>query len=249
MSIVIDSETIVKSFPMSYPEKEMAESAENLSPEEEIARLWQEVKRLTEHNKALEQLVRKDSLTGLANKLSFKEELDRAIAGAKRDGRPVTVIMADLDNFRKINDQMGHLAGDAALVNVAKVMAAGVRKTDRVCRFGGEEIVIILPNTPINGAIGVAERLRSAIESSPTLFNDLEIKITASLGVSSFNPNIPPATQNIVGSLIETADKSMYAAKRAGKNCVGFTDNNGKQRVLEQSPIKPSGKVATYPAS
>ncbi len=225
----------------------MNEKAEVLNPAEEI-------ERLTKQNQALERLVRKDFLTGLDNRRSFREEMHRAIAGAIRSGKPLSLIFADIDNFKLLNDAYGHRAGDQTLIEVSDTLKRGVRETDRACRYGGEEFTVILPDTALADAVGVSERLRKYVEDSTI--------VTATFGVSSFiqtNPvteRIPEEEiQQTINQLIETADKAMYEAKTAGRNGTGFIKNgeiavlgklnqtSPKMVVRHQTPLEPALKA------
>lgn len=202
------------------------------------------LKELNQKNKRLEESARKDGLTGIDNRRTFEEEIRREIRRILRTGQPISIIMADIDNFKIINDIRGHLAGDEALRSFATILQKGIRQTDRVCRYGGEEFVIILPDTNLNHANGVTERLRRSTEASK--------QVTASFGVTTFFPegSYPPEeelqeeiTENITQQLLGSADDAMYAAKRTGKNKTGFMDYNGEINILEKSPTNSNKMV------
>ncbi|MCI0485470.1 MAG: diguanylate cyclase [Blastocatellia bacterium] len=153
-----------------------------------------------------------DALTGLYNHRYFQERLDREIKMSDRQSDKVSLILLDLDHLKRINDTYGHLAGDAALHHVAGVMQRSVREVDICARYGGEEFAIILPQCGREDALGVAERLRAAIASTPVHKIG---QVTASIGVASY-----PNCANSKEELIEMADRAMYKAKEAGRNRV-----------------------------
>ncbi len=153
-----------------------------------------------------------DTITGLRNHRYFQVRLREEIQRTDRNGRPTALLMIDLDNFKKVNDRFGHAVGDYVLRQVARVLTSNARASDLVFRYGGEELTVILPETPLVEAARVAERLREAVEKR----NDKPgPAVTISLGVASY----PEATDSS-DALIVAADAAMYAAKHAGKNCV-----------------------------
>jgi diguanylate cyclase (GGDEF)-like protein len=156
-----------------------------------------------------------DSLTGLANRWTFDEELALEWRRAERVGDPLALILLDLDNFKTINDTQGHQAGDEVLRKVGEVLTANVRQVDLAARYGGEEFAVIVPETDLDGALDLAERLRQALESEQIgLQNGAELSVTASFGAA--------VKGDLSGGekLVAAADKALYEAKRAGKNRV-----------------------------
>jgi diguanylate cyclase (GGDEF)-like protein len=153
-----------------------------------------------------------DSLTGLYNHRYFQERLERELRLADRNDDKVSLILLDLDHLKRINDTLGHRAGDAALCHVARLMQTTVRSVDVCARYGGEEFVVILPQCDREGAIMVAERLRESIASTPAKKIG---QVTASLGVATY-----PSSARSNEELIEMADRAMYLAKAAGRNRV-----------------------------
>lgn len=152
-----------------------------------------------------------DYLTGLYNKAYFEEAMDREINQAKRYNREFSLILIDIDNFKQINDTYGHLMGDEVLKTLAKIIQLNVRKEDTMCRLGGEEFAIILPDTSIQGANKVAEKIRQ-------LFNNetlSDVNLSFSAGISVFPKN---GTTKL--ELIEAADRALYFSKYSGKNKV-----------------------------
>lgn len=159
-----------------------------------------------------------DSLTGLYNRRKFFEDLEKEVERSARYGSPLTLIMLDLDHFKAINDQFGHQMGDEVLKDVADILRANTRKTDVVARYGGEEFIVLLTETAMPGAVGVATRVREAVENAVALGATLEIKFTASLGVGEFQPN------DTVDTLIAHTDEALYRAKDKGRNRIELTD-------------------------
>ncbi len=151
-----------------------------------------------------------DELTGLANRRAGTEILARQCAIAKRKGRPQSIIMGDLDGFKRVNDKAGHALGDAVLTTVAKILRANVRETDAVARWGGEEFLIIVSDLDLEGAHLLAERCRRAIETEPMTGD----KLTMTFGVAQYRDG------DSQESLLARADANLYAGKEAGRNRV-----------------------------
>lgn len=159
----------------------------------------------------LARIALSDSLTGLFNRAYFDATISQEIARCSRRGLPLTLLMVDLDHFKKINDTHGHLAGDRALEAVAQVLTSQSRTSDTVCRFGGEEFAIILPETTNCNAAIVAERIRKKIAQL-----DLGFPVTASVGIGSAK-----VTKSLLPDhIIAEADGALYEAKRKGRNRV-----------------------------
>lgn len=157
-----------------------------------------------------------DPLTGLYNRRFLNEVLMKEIERAKRLGKQFSIVLLDLDNFKKVNDTFGHLSGDAALKTVAGLMTGNVRKFDVVGRYGGEEFVVIMPETGRNTARDVSERIRSLLEKkSIGVPGKKRIRITASFGIATFQEDGMTPTE-----LLFLADERLYNAKRGGKNRV-----------------------------
>jgi diguanylate cyclase (GGDEF)-like protein len=158
---------------------------------------------------------RTDGLTGLANRTHFDEAIRRVVAETDRFGGGCSLIVADLDHFKQINDLHGHEAGDAVLRHVAKLLTEGIRGIDVCARYGGEEIAILLPQTSLLGAVELADRLRATIASRPARHSGSELAVTASFGVASY-----PSPVGSGDGLFPAADRALYEAKAAGRNCV-----------------------------
>ena len=156
-----------------------------------------------------------DSLTGLANRRSLDDSLRFELARASRFGGDVSLIIADLDDFKRVNDRYGHPFGDVVLQEFANVLRATARETDVAARWGGEEFALVLPGTDADGGVEFAERARQIFEAQAIRAPDgVDLQVTASFGIASF----PDAGGH--DRLIEAADSALYAAKRAGKNRV-----------------------------
>ncbi len=158
---------------------------------------------------------RTDGLTGLYNRRHFDEQLARIVADSLAHGSPASLIVADVDHFKRVNDTYGHEAGDAVLRAVARVFLDCLRAEDVCARYGGEEIAILLPETSVERALEVAERVRKAIGSKPIQHGDRSIKVTASFGVAGY-----PESTALRDALFPAADKALYAAKNGGRDQV-----------------------------
>ncbi len=155
-----------------------------------------------------------DGLTGVHNKRYFVEQLDRELSRAARHGRPLTMVICDIDHFKDVNDEFGHLAGDHVLKEVAQLCKSRIRPDDVIARYGGEELAMILPETDLAGGVLIADELRKRIGSASFVFEDEDIDVTVSCGVAQLDP----AWSSY--DFVKAADDQLYAAKRAGRNCV-----------------------------
>ncbi|MEO8564552.1 MAG: sensor domain-containing diguanylate cyclase [bacterium] len=163
----------------------------------------------------VDKRARTDALTGLWNRQHFGEELQRTLSEADRYGHPVSLVLVDIDHFKKVNDTWGHEAGDSVLRQVARILHDGVRSVDICVRYGGEEIAMLLSQTDSERAVEVAERLRERIAAQPMRHGGAEIPVTASFGVATY-----PETVKVRDQLFPASDKALYIAKHAGRNCV-----------------------------
>ncbi len=171
---------------------------------------------LVQAREAMRHQATHDGLTGLANRASLMDSLKIEVAQLARRGGSLSVAMIDLDHFKRINDTLGHAAGDAVLVQTTQRVANSVRPYDRFGRVGGEEFVILLPGCDLQGAAAVAERVRAAIAAEPVILETGPIDVTASIGVATITD---PAQAE---SLLPRADEAMYKAKHGGRNRVGL---------------------------
>jgi diguanylate cyclase (GGDEF)-like protein/PAS domain S-box-containing protein len=179
--------------------------------EEALGMLEKSQEEIEHQNQELQVLARRDPLTGVANRRSFFAGLETQFAAARNRDQDLCCIMADIDHFKLINDTNGHAIGDEVIRRIAEALAAEVRSTDGVCRYGGEEFCILLPGAPIEAATRVAERIRGKVQSP----GFTRVPVTVSFGVSSilFGATRPP-------DLINQADEALYASKEAGRNRV-----------------------------
>jgi diguanylate cyclase (GGDEF)-like protein len=167
-----------------------------------------------EYQRRLVEAALRDPLTGLYNRRHFDERLGAELSAARRHGTPLTLMIVDVDHFKNINDTHGHLAGDAVLKQVADVLQAAMRKEDIVARFGGEEFVVIARSTDLEGARRFAERIRGQIEQRVCNFEQLELKVTASIGIAELDAD------GGAQDLLDAADRALYQAKAGGRNAI-----------------------------
>jgi len=182
------------------------------------ARVLQRTLELMVANTKLEQLATTDPLTGIGNRRRMTEQINKELERSRRFKHSLSLLMVDIDHFKDVNDVYGHEAGDRAIVAVARALAGGMRNIDMASRFGGEEFVLLMPETAIDVASGAAERLRAdvamlRIEGD----NGEQIALTVSIGVASSTPEGPPDSAS---SLISRADKALYQAKHEGRDRV-----------------------------
>ncbi|MCL1812598.1 MAG: sensor domain-containing diguanylate cyclase [Treponema sp.] len=164
----------------------------------------------------LEKFAYTDTLTGIYNRRHFMELAQNPLDKAKRFGKFCYAMIMDLDFFKKVNDTYGHLAGDEVLKNAANVMKNTLRSYDLLCRYGGEEFVVLVAESTKEASLNLAERIREAIVATPCVYNVLKIPVTMSIGVAE---SFPDCT---IESLIDRADKALYMAKEQGRNRVVF---------------------------
>ena len=169
----------------------------------------------------LRESVSRDSMTGLYNYRCCMELLDQEIYRARRYQLPLSVVMADIDHFKEVNDNHGHLAGDMVIKQLAHLLRQSVRTSDYVARYGGEEFILILPETGTTGARTIAERLRQKVEQSALKYDGVTIPITVSFGITSKDRE-PHCS---VEKMISEADQALYLAKQAGRNCCCQAEN------------------------
>jgi diguanylate cyclase (GGDEF)-like protein len=187
------------------------------------------------HELVSEQAVR-DELTGLANPRRFRELIEKEAVRAERFGHELAVIMLDIDDFKRVNDTHGHLQGDEVLRMVGRILQDESRGVDEPARYGGEEFVVALPETGRQGALEVAERIRTAIEKTPVpmIGGGGEIDVTASLGIAWASPESATDTKG----LIAAADAALYRAKQAGKNRSECTPGAGESIAAQGPPVE-----------
>jgi diguanylate cyclase (GGDEF)-like protein len=161
----------------------------------------------------IERLAVTDGLTGLFNHRHFQERLAQEFNRLERFSDPISLLIIDIDHFKKVNDTYGHPVGDSVLKGIAEKIKKTIRNIDVPARYGGEEFAVILPGTDENGAMNMAERLRKAMGSTKFASEKGAFSVTVSTGVSTFTKEIKNKEE-----LVETADKALYHAKRNGRN-------------------------------
>jgi len=175
------------------------------------------IRELEISKEALKRLSELDPMTNLCNRRYFTHMSKNVLALAKRDKSDLSIIMLDIDKFKQINDSYGHKVGDEVLIAFADILLQTIRESDYACRFGGEEFVVMLPETPLEGAMEIAEKIRKKVEAF-SLYTEMhqKVMITVSLGVTSVD-----TLQDIyIESAIQRADDALYRAKEGGRNRV-----------------------------
>src|SRR5690606_34815221 len=176
----------------------------------------------------LEHLSHHDALTGLLNRRAIEYLLDREDQRLQRFGDPFSVMLVDIDYFKRINDRLGHAAGDAVLCAVSRTLQSKAREVDRVARYGGEEFCILLPHTLQEGAHQAAERLRAAVNHIDIPWNDEQISVSISVGLAcAAEPGEP------LQSLLKRADEALYQAKAEGRNRVILAAPRAEGQLLK----------------
>ena len=190
--------------------------------------LMREIEERTKVQTELERIVTLDPLTELKNRRHFFELVQMEMERSQRYNRPLSMIMLDIDHFKMVNDQFGHLVGDKVIVEVSRRITKTLRKVDVACRYGGEEFAILLPETPHDQAMMVANRLWRVISKQPAVSSELKISITASFGVASYEGggSMTPDT------LLDRADQALYIAKNNGRNQVAAYG-----QITKSSPV------------
>ncbi|TFY86185.1 GGDEF domain-containing protein [Pseudomonas kairouanensis] len=193
-------------------EQEVAARLKGLA--ERVANMEQEAQGYREHLEVQRQKALIDPLTGLPNRAAWSERLDQEVNAWQQHGNSLSLAMLDLDHFKRINDGYGHLAGDKVLKIIANVLRKRLRATDFIARFGGEEFVLLMPNSSVADAVAVGNQLRAAIEACPFHFKGEPVTITVSMGVAQFQPGERSELA------LKRADAALYRAKAAGRNQV-----------------------------
>jgi diguanylate cyclase len=193
-------------------EQEVAARLKGLA--ERVANMEQEAQGYREHLEVQRQKALIDPLTGLPNRAAWSERLDHEVNAWHQQGNSLSLAMLDLDHFKRINDGYGHLAGDKVLKIIANVLRKRLRSSDFIARFGGEEFVLLMPNSSLTDALAAGEVLRAAIEACPFHFKGEPVTITVSMGVAQF---LPGERSDLA---LKRADAALYRAKAAGRNQV-----------------------------
>lgn len=185
-----------------------------------------DVTETTEAKLKLEQMALHDALTGLANRRKFLDHFEHALARVVRSGAPLSLLAIDIDHFKRVNDAHGHPAGDEVLIAMGRILERTVRRTDLVARFGGEEFMVLLPETDVRGAAELAEKLRAAVGANRFVITvdgrEAPLTVTISIGVGAITRET--ASTSSFDDVIERADQALYAAKLAGRNRVSVAE-------------------------
>jgi diguanylate cyclase len=202
------------------------------------ARLHDQARLLQIH----EAEARTDPLTGLPNRRALDQEIKRRVGQFQRQGQPLSVMLVDVDHFKKFNDSHGHQAGDKVLRGVARVLKQTIREMDMVARYGGEEFTAVLPDAGIDDARGLAERARKSIEQATFEFAGKRLRVTASFGVAEMRDD------EDASDLLKRADEALYAAKSAGRNRTHWHDGRNTRPASDAGTVESDesfpGKLA-----
>ncbi|MBZ0103825.1 MAG: GGDEF domain-containing protein [Thermoanaerobaculia bacterium] len=178
------------------------------------ARVDERTAQLRTANLQLAEAARTDSLTGLANRRALLERFEAERRRSARSEAPIALVMADIDHFKRVNDEHGHAAGDRVLQEIAATLRGALRAQDTVARWGGEEFLLLLPETDLEGALVAAEAARTRIEETPVRVGEQLLPVTLSFGAAQHAP------QATVDETLAAADRALYRAKKSGRNCV-----------------------------
>ncbi|MBK3332423.1 diguanylate cyclase [Persephonella atlantica] len=216
ITALTDEDSIVKSYEIGGSDY----ITKPFKKKELLAKVKREFK-IQDLQNELKLMASTDPLTKLYNRRYFKEVSKHFVFSAKRENEPLSVLMLDIDKFKSINDTYGHDVGDKVIKTIANILTKNRRKSDLLCRWGGEEFLILLPNTNVEGAFSVAEKIRKTVENTDINVSDeKQIKITVSIGISQMElkeeDNLEPA--------IRRADEALYTAKERGRNCIVLKD-------------------------
>ena len=227
LSALSDTDTIVKglslgandyiSKPFSAQEL-IARVAVAVRLKRERDRLRRSAEESRRRAEAASEMSMTDALTGLLNRYGLQRALQRELAESRRYARPLSCLLLDLDHFKAVNDTYGHAAGDAALTQAAHVLAESVRGSDVVCRYGGEEFLVLAPETNLRGALALAEKIRLAVSSRLFGADALSFPLTFSVGVARLRDG------ESGNDMIARADEALYQAKQAGRDRVEASD-------------------------
>jgi diguanylate cyclase len=185
-----------------------------------------------------------DELTDLPNRRAFDDQLRRRLEGHKKHNVPFSIMLIDIDFFKKVNDTYGHVAGDRVLCDIADVLRAAMRKHDLIARYGGEEFAALLPCTSLEDAVHGARCARQTVEAATARFEGLTIRVTASVGLTAVRPG------DDVTAIVRRADDALYASKSGGRNCGHLHDgvaciripsaaDAGGEVPAQDAPTKP----------
>jgi diguanylate cyclase (GGDEF)-like protein len=185
----------------------------------------------------IERIATQDELTGLSNRRSFNETAAREKERSDRNGAPLCIAMVDADHFKRVNDRHGHATGDEVLRMLGRTLRTSLRETDAVGRYGGEEFVILMPETPGNNAVRTLERLRQKIRAAQVAGLDVNERITVSIGLACYRHG-----EDIM-QCVARADAALYEAKRTGRDRI-VCDEQPVERIPDRAEDVPTGEIA-----
>lgn len=201
---------------------------------DELLRRLEEIERENTH---LKSLLLTDELTGLYNRRFFYIQMEVETARTRRTGQPCTLMMLDIDDFKLVNDSLGHDAGDRLLVQLGGIIWQNLRPTDFACRLGGDEFAVIMPTSNLNDSFGIAKRIKLAMAQPGTLLQATLGKVpSASFGLATYEP----LSNMSVDDFFKQADIRLYEAKNAGKDQIAC----GSMRMLEKGAVNEAEKLA-----
>ncbi len=210
-----------------------------VTPEDNLLKRLLELEKENHHLKSLSQT---DELTGFFNKRFLNKQLKIEITRTKRTGQPFCLMFIDLDNFKSINDTLGHAKGDEFLIKVCHLICEKIRPTDFACRYGGDEFVIIMPATFLLDGISIAQRWHDLIVQVAA---QMEVNVSSSIGIDEFDVSCPLRAEEF----LDKVDKELYNAKNTGKNKVSYPGGSFKAHKAEEKFVTPAEKDALYKGS
>ncbi|WP_442485025.1 diguanylate cyclase domain-containing protein [Aeoliella sp. SH292] len=220
--------------------------AANEALQERLAKAEEQIEVQAREIHLHESEARTDSLTNLANRRAFDDEMKRRCSEAHRKGTPLTLLIMDIDYFKKFNDSHGHQAGDEVLRKVGRKLTETCRDMDLPCRYGGEEFAIVMPATLLADAKIAAERIRTAVENMPVKFEGKDLRVTTSVGLAQLSG------QDDIPRLVRRADAALYASKNAGRNCGHWHDGDEShpftERILKAQQADRARQAKNQPA-
>jgi diguanylate cyclase (GGDEF)-like protein/PAS domain S-box-containing protein len=193
------------------------------------------LKALRDTQGKLVKMAATDELTGLPNRRAGIARMEEEISRYRRSAEPLSCLLLDIDHFKRINDNYGHQAGDLALTEIARILRGCLRHYDCVCRYGGEEFLLILPGANIQAALSVAEKIRQSLADTAINYNDATVKVTASIGLAETTGGILAD----IDTIINNADTALYKAKARGRNRIEVFMMQSNTAPVEKTPVVP----------
>ncbi len=234
---VRDSDDATRGGAMAKALSDIVSANEQL--QEQLAKAERQIQSQAEEIRTFESEARTDSLTQLNNRRAFDDELSRRHAEWTRKQTPVSLLLLDVDHFKKFNDTHGHQAGDEVLRSVASTLRSTTREMDLPCRYGGEEFAVVLPATKARDLATLVDRIRTGIESTKVEFEGKKLGVTASFGLAEIEPG------DAVSTLLKRADDALYSSKDAGRNCVHLNEGGANLPFSPHLAHTPAASVPT----